>query len=183
MTARLTAEQEAALRAAEKAATPGQWVCEEQYYDGLRYAIEIGAPDPAPHEPDDQILIARCMNACGLHRKLYRREDAAFVAMARNAMPSLLAELEAARAEHDCGQDVVCSKPPGCARHWEERNRELVAELDVVRAEKATAGAALATLIAMLREAAAAESPRDMRDYILAAIASVTGAYSARVVG
>ena len=29
----------------------------------------------------------------------------------------------------DCGQDDVCKAPPGCQRHWEERNRELVAQL------------------------------------------------------
>lgn len=33
----------------------------------------------------------------------------------------------------DCGQGVVCSKPPGCQRHWSERNRELVAERDEAR--------------------------------------------------
>jgi predicted metal-dependent hydrolase len=27
----------------------------------------------------------------------------------------------------DCGQDVVCATPPGCMRHWGERNRELLA--------------------------------------------------------
>ena len=31
----------------------------------------------------------------------------------------------------DCGQRRVCRTPPGCARHWEERNRELVRENDV----------------------------------------------------
>lgn len=35
----------------------------------------------------------------------------------------------------DCGQDAVCAISPGCARHWEERNRELVAERDQLRAE------------------------------------------------
>jgi len=29
----------------------------------------------------------------------------------------------------DCGQDTVCKVPPGCQRHWEERNRELAAQL------------------------------------------------------
>lgn len=33
----------------------------------------------------------------------------------------------------DCGQRGVCRTPPGCARHWEERNRELVRENDVLR--------------------------------------------------
>jgi uncharacterized coiled-coil protein SlyX len=29
----------------------------------------------------------------------------------------------------DCGQDGVCATPPGCMRHWEERNRELASKL------------------------------------------------------
>lgn len=29
----------------------------------------------------------------------------------------------------DCQQDDVCKLTPGCQRHWEERNRELVAQL------------------------------------------------------
>ena len=33
----------------------------------------------------------------------------------------------------DCGQHVVCRTPPGCMRHWEERNRELVRENEVLR--------------------------------------------------
>jgi hypothetical protein len=39
------------------------------------------------------------------------------------------AQAEAA-AELDCGQGTVCARPPGCRRHWEERNRELVAQLE-----------------------------------------------------
>jgi hypothetical protein len=37
--------------------------------------------------------------------------------------------------ERDCGQNNVCVKPPGCARHWEARCRELVAERNEARAE------------------------------------------------
>ena len=33
----------------------------------------------------------------------------------------------------DCGQDGVCKLSPGCDRHWEERNRELVRENAVLR--------------------------------------------------
>ena len=33
----------------------------------------------------------------------------------------------------DCGQRGVCRTPPGCARHWEERSRELVRENEVLR--------------------------------------------------
>ena len=39
----------------------------------------------------------------------------------------------------DCEQDGVCAVSPGCNRHWQERNRELVAERDaaIARAESA----------------------------------------------
>jgi hypothetical protein len=33
----------------------------------------------------------------------------------------------------DCGQDGVCKLSPGCNRHWEERNRELLRENEVLR--------------------------------------------------
>jgi hypothetical protein len=33
----------------------------------------------------------------------------------------------------DCGQRGVCRTAPGCARHWEERNRELLRENEVLR--------------------------------------------------
>ena len=33
----------------------------------------------------------------------------------------------------DCGQRGVCRTPPGCARHWEERNRELLRENETLR--------------------------------------------------
>lgn len=34
----------------------------------------------------------------------------------------------------DCGQKGVCRTPPGCARHWEERNRELVRDISNLHA-------------------------------------------------
>lgn len=34
----------------------------------------------------------------------------------------------------DCGQRGVCRTSPGCARHWEERNRELLRGNEVLRA-------------------------------------------------
>lgn len=34
----------------------------------------------------------------------------------------------------DCQQDGVCAFAPGCTRHWEERNRELLRERDEARA-------------------------------------------------
>jgi hypothetical protein len=33
----------------------------------------------------------------------------------------------AEKRARDCGQDGPCATPPGCQRHWEERNRELLA--------------------------------------------------------
>ena len=42
--------------------------------------------------------------------------------------------LERERDEaRDCGQEGVCANPPGCHRHWLERNRELVRERDEAR--------------------------------------------------
>lgn len=37
----------------------------------------------------------------------------------------------------DCGQDGPCATAPGCARHWAERNRELLEEIARLRAELA----------------------------------------------
>lgn len=37
----------------------------------------------------------------------------------------------------DCGQHGVCRTPPGCARHWEERNRELAGEVQRLTARVA----------------------------------------------
>lgn len=33
----------------------------------------------------------------------------------------------------DCGQGGVCAISPGCLRHWEERSRELVAEVAALK--------------------------------------------------
>jgi hypothetical protein len=43
------------------------------------------------------------------------------------------AVIEERNAARDCGQEGVCATPPGCQRHWEERNRELVRERDEAR--------------------------------------------------
>ena len=42
----------------------------------------------------------------------------------RGALPKIRQRSEI----EDCGQDGVCRLSPGCNRHWEERNRELVRE-------------------------------------------------------
>ena len=41
------------------------------------------------------------------------------------------------RELEDCGQDGVCAIAPGCNRHWLERNRELVSQLERVLDEHA----------------------------------------------
>ena len=62
--------------------------------------------------------------------------------VAKGGKPGFVAELDAATGAadalfryvqeetvlRDCGQRGVCRTPPGCARHWEERNRELARE-------------------------------------------------------
>lgn len=46
----------------------------------------------------------------------------------------LIDELTRERDEaRDCGQGGICATPPGCQRHWHERNRELVCERDEAR--------------------------------------------------
>lgn len=70
----------------------------------------------------------------------------------------LRASLEKAR---DCGQDTVCVLSPGCQRHWEERNRELVAERDAARADLETARRERDEAIALL---AGADSPEAVAD-------------------
>lgn len=63
-----------------------------------------------------------------------KREMAGHLMTARAEIARLTRELVAAR---DCGQSDVCATPPGCARHWEERNRELARALAEERAASA----------------------------------------------
>ena len=71
----------------------------------------------------------------------------------------------------DCGQRGVCRTPPGCARHWEERNRELVRENEVLRSNSdhlSSENASLSSQVeamAMRIESLAEElaKPEDMR--------------------
>lgn len=71
----------------------------------------------------------------------------------------------------DCGQRGVCRTPPGCARHWEERNRELVRENEALRSNcdhLSSENASLASQVesmAMRIESLAEElaKPEDMR--------------------
>ena len=71
----------------------------------------------------------------------------------------------------DCGQRGVCRTTPGCARHWEERNRELVRENEVLRSNSdhlSSENASLASQVesmAMRIESLAEElaKPEDVR--------------------
>ena len=71
----------------------------------------------------------------------------------------------------DCGQDGVCKLSPGCSRHWEERNRELVRENEVLRSNSDHLSSENASLsrqvdaMAMRIESLAEElaKPEDMR--------------------
>lgn len=65
----------------------------------------------------------------------YLRQDVtdALAERAVDLEARLASYAERVRMAEDCGQAVVCEKPPGCQRHWEERNRELVAQLGATR--------------------------------------------------
>ena len=62
---------------------------------------------------------------CGMVRN-YDREQTT----CSGALPKIRQRSEI----EDCGQDGVCKLSPGCNRHWEERNRELIRERDEARA-------------------------------------------------
>lgn len=80
--------------------------------------------------------------------------------------------VEEERSEiEDCGQDGVCKLSPGCNRHWEERNRELVRENETLRSNSdhlSSENASLASQVesmAMRIESLAGElaKPEDVR--------------------
>ena len=74
-----------------------------------------------PHEREGWSVCSRC----GMVRN-YDRE----MTTCSGALPKIRQRSEI----EDCGQDGVCALSPGCNRHWEERNRELVRELEETRA-------------------------------------------------
>src|SRR5574343_970857 len=74
----------------------------------------------APHEREGWSVCSRC----GMVRN-YDRETTT----CSGALPKIRQRSEI----EDCGQDGVCKLSPGCNRHWEERNRELVRENEVLR--------------------------------------------------
>ncbi len=65
------------------------------------------------HERDGWSVCSRC----GMVRN-YDRETTT----CSGALPKIRQRSEV----EDCGQDGVCKLSPGCNRHWEERNRDLV---------------------------------------------------------
>lgn len=74
--------------------------------------------------PHDRTIWSVC-SRCGMVRN-YGRETTT----CSGALPKIRQRSEI----EDCGQDGVCRLSPGCNRHWEERNRELVRERDEARA-------------------------------------------------
>ncbi len=69
-----------------------------------------------PHEREGWSVCSRC----GVVRNYCRETTCS------GALPKIRQRGEI----EDCGQDGVCKLSPGCNRHWEERNRELVRERD-----------------------------------------------------
>lgn len=59
------------------------------------------------------------------------------IAFTRRASPdvvlALIARVREAERERDCRQEGACALSPGCQRHWQERNAELVRERDEAR--------------------------------------------------
>lgn len=74
----------------------------------------------APHEREGWSVCSRC----GMVRN-YNRDTTT----CSGALPKIRQRSEI----EDCGQDGVCKLSPGCNRHWEERNRELLRENEVLR--------------------------------------------------
>jgi len=94
-----------------------EW-CEDVGYVHYGICLPLGI---ATQEPIDDELFE---DAVDYHLREPEIDAAAFWEVVSKHAPKLAKAL--AEPLLDCGQDVVCKTPPGCARHWEERNRELV---------------------------------------------------------
>ncbi len=111
-----------------------------------------------PHEREGWSVCSRC----GMVRN-YDRETTT----CSGALPKIRQRSEI----EDCGQTGVCKLSPGCNRHWEERNRELVRENEVLRSNSdhlSSENAALSSQVdsmAMRIESLAEElaKPEDVR--------------------
>lgn len=76
--------------------------------------------------PEGGVVCRQCnREAGGVMVRNYDRETTT----CSGALPKIRQRSEI----EDCGQDGVCKLSPGCNRHWEERNRELVHENAVLR--------------------------------------------------
>ena len=117
-------------------------------------------------EPDrdvDRRIGLRCHAIGHAAGALSREGEIAALVGSINAAHSDIAEKEATiarltallNAARDCGQADVCATPPGCQRHWEERNRELAAQLAEEQDAQRGAWAALCDRTAELVEARA----------------------------
>jgi predicted HTH domain antitoxin len=112
----------------------------------------------AKHEREGWYVCSRC----GMVRN-YDREQTT----CSGALPKIRQRSEI----EDCGQDGVCRLSQGCNRHWEERNRELVRENEVLRSNSdhlSSENASLSRLVelmAMRIESLAEElaKPEDVR--------------------
>jgi hypothetical protein len=139
----------------------------------------VAAMGEAAREFLDATRIADLPLASEVER-LDRAENALDAILSR---PDVAAErgrwrkVDDADAEIDCGQAGVCATPPGCQRHWAERNAELVRERDaaIACAEKWTTefgsiDNALSMLSARREALAKAEASRDELGIQLAAL-------------
>ncbi len=79
--------------------------------------------------------------------------------ISRKNYGTLIEHLSRAEAERDmlrdCEQEGACATPPGCVRHWVERNGELVVERDALRSVEPRAegyAEAVADVVALLEE-------------------------------
>jgi hypothetical protein len=97
MTGRLTAQQEAALLAAEAKATKGPWFAE--------YHLVGDNQDETKSN-----IIADCGDRYQSERE-QGWADADFIALAREGVPAMLAELTAVRAERDAIREAVLAIP------------------------------------------------------------------------
>lgn len=68
-------------------------------------------------------------------RAAVRRQSSGIPGSGSELAARLADDIDTLAAEVDCGQQGPCAVAPGCNRHWEERNRELAAEVGRLEAE------------------------------------------------
>lgn len=97
MTTPMTASEIEALRALERKATPGEWVSSDDFDLGDGIGVSVAKTGE---------LVVRVYGSASSSRgwsrtKTKAKADAAFIVAARNAIPRLLATIDAQRAEID----------------------------------------------------------------------------------